>query len=278
MALTRRKPVNGARTSTRSSAKKKVAEAPTTKRRGAVEESDFASAKDMKSGYINKLKIETAKQKLLITFPLTSDGVPRLKTLQHFTCKFGTTLSDGKWHQFQLPEDDDVFEQCKAHKSLELTTTRFALVAVMDTDQRGIPATKDVGYTFAWLKVTDYVKNSILDVIEESDSQSLEGIDLIVKLNAKDNALKMQDMVYSVKGKSLAFTGKLNVSKKEFLTAAEEAWEGLENRVVSIEDDDTILALIDDYEEEPEVPRRSSAKGKENKAPTRSRRFNSKDF
>ena len=153
MSLPRRGTRNRTRAKTEEKTKPKV-------RRGNVAEESMGRVKDLPSPYINKIKLEQPKQKALITFPMCdSDGTPLVKSVEHFVTKFGKKLSDDKWHSFQLPDDDDLYEECISYPDLDLVTTRFALIAIYDTDSKAIPTTaRGIGYTFAWLKVSDFNK------------------------------------------------------------------------------------------------------------------------
>lgn len=250
-------------------------EKPVKRKRGVSEESGLNTTPDINNGFINKMVIDEVKQRLLITFPLTTgDNDPKVKIIEHFCTKYGETLSDGKWHSFQLPEDDDVYEACLNNNKLELTKTRFALALIYETDSRGKVRTKNnVNYFYAWVKVTDFVKNSIIELYEDA-GDTLKGVDITVKLSAKENALKMKDYQFNISSeKGIAISNKAKLRWKDIQKEAQEIWDNLEERVVRIEEDDTILALVENYEDDDE-PRRKSKK-----APTtRKRKFSKKDL
>lgn len=276
------------RTGNSSRTSKRTAKKDTTpKRRGGVKEEGMSSASNLGGGYINKFKLEAAKDKQLIMFPVVNEhGEPRVKTIEHFACKYGSKLSDGKWHSFQLPDSDEAYEMALENPNLEKTTTRFALVLIYDTNNKGKVDSKasGVGYYYAWLKVSDFVKGSISDVYEEND-ETLKGQDIIVKLAAKDNALKMQEMIYTLPRSTggVAKKNKASSSFRDITKEAEEIWGTLEDRVVRRYEDDEVIALVDDYSEpdEEERPRRGSSRsgrGSKTSATKKKRRFNKKDF
>lgn len=271
-----RKRVSSSRTSRRG-----AKESTPKRKRGVSEEGGMSSASDLGGGYINKFKIEAAKDKHLIMFPVTTeDGEPKVKTIEHFACKFGSKLSDGKWHSFQLPEGDEAYEMCLANENLEKIKTRFALVLVYDTDTKGKPKDSDgIGYSYSWLKVSDFVKNSVVELYEDADD-NLTGQDIMVKLTAKENSLKMQEMQYTLPRTSGGYAKKNKCSSnwKAIQAEAEEIWETLEDKVVRQYQDDEIIALVDNYdtEEEDERPARKSSSRRS--STTKKRRFSKKDF
>jgi len=268
----------------RTSRGSKTRDTETTKRkRGVSEDGGMSSANNLGGGYINKFKIEAAKDKHLLMFPaVTGDGEPKVKTIEHFACKYGTKLSDGKWHTFQLPESDEAYEMCVENENLELVKTRFALVLVYDTDTKGKPkGTSGIAYHYAWLKVSDFVKNSVVELYDDSDDD-LTGQDITVKLTAKDNSLKMQEMQYGLPRTNGGYAkkNKCTSSWKEIQKEASEIWSTLEDKVVRLYKDDEIIALVDNYdadEEEDDRPRRRS-KTARGTAKTKKRRFSKKDF
>lgn len=258
-------------------------ETTTKRRRGVSEEGGMSSASDLGGGYINKFKIEAAKDKHLIMFPVTTeDGEPRVKTIEHFACKFGTKLSDGKWHSFQLPESDEAYEMCLSNENLDKVKTRFALVLVYDTDTKGVPRdSSSIGYSYAWLKVSDFVKNSVVELYDDSDG-NLTGQDIMVKLTAKENSLKMQEMQYTLPRTTGGYAKKNKCSSNwsAIQKEAQEIWDTLEDRVVRQYQDDEIIALVDNYDtnEEEDRPARKTASKKGSTSSTKKRRFSKKDF
>lgn len=268
---------------TASTGTKTTSEAP-RKRRGVSEEGGMASTADLGGGYINKFKIEAAKNKHLIMFPVvTADGEPKVKTIEHFACNFGSKLSDGKWHSFQLPESDEVYEACLNNSQLEKVKTRFALILVYDTDTHGkTKGIENISYYYAWLKVSDFVKNSVVELLEDSEG-SLTGQDITVKLTAKDNSLKMQEMLYVLPRTSGGFAkkGKCTLDWRAIQKEAAEIWANLEDRVVRQYKDDEILALVDNYDtdEEDDAPVRKSASRRGSAGTTtKKKKFSRKDF
>ena len=246
-----------------------------SKRKKVTEETTTTTSTS--SSFINKIKFVKEKDRFMIWFPLVKDGALRVKTVIGFAPPYGKVLSDGKWHSFQMPESDEVYELCKKSPLLKEEKVRFALVLVYDNKK--YKKGKDVTYHWAWLKMTDTKVeqvNEIIDELMDEGDDNLDDIDILLKLNAGKNALKMQDSIMIAKGKSIAKNNKCVDKYKTILKEAEEIWENLEDRVMNIEDDDTILAWLDGVEDDDDDNKGKSKKKKDKKK--KKKKFSKKDL
>lgn len=252
---------------------------PKKRRRGAVEEGDTSTAAPLSKGYLNKFKLDSAKDRKLIYFPLvTEEGGIKIKTMDIFTVKFGKKLSDGKWHNFHMPEDDELYEACLEHPSLEVQTIRFALLLEIGTDDKGnMLKSKDCPYSWSWLKMTDSMLDTLGDLeldAEDLGADALSGVDIKVKADRKGSTDKYTPPILYVGGKSVVLRNKLEATHKDIVKEAEELWSTLEFVVAPKEEDDVIEALIDSGEDE-EAEDRAGRRGGRAK---RKKKFNKKDF
>jgi len=225
--------------------------------------------------YMRRLKFEKESDKFNLSFPLVNEeGDVRVYEIPYFKVKHGKTLADGKWHSFQLPEDDEVYEMCKNHPYLEEVVDRVALIVVYDADLR--KQKKDIPYHFEYMKLTETRAKLLDEMIDEALDEGYESIDqclILAKLNKSKNAVKMQDFTMLLKGDSPAYNNRCVKKNKDILKEAEQVWKELPEKVVTIEDDDTIITLLDvEEEEEDSKPRRRK------KSPAKKRRMSRKDL
>jgi hypothetical protein len=245
------------------------------KKRGAIEETTKTTS--IKAGVVKALKFESKKDRFMVHFPLVGEeGSPRIKTVGGFGVKFGMGLSDGKFHQFQYPDDDAVYDACLACPALEEVEVKFTLVAVYDSAK----PKKGAGYEFAYLKLTNNRLKQINELLEElsdDDIESIQDVDIAIKLSTEDNALQFQSMNFLAKGESLLMNGNADTKTKDYLKEAESVWSDLEDKVMAIEDDDTILALLDIDDNEGKKKKKKGRKAK-TKDKAKKKKFSKKDM
>jgi hypothetical protein len=232
------------------------------KRRGIRE----SSMEDVEyKSFTKKIKFENKKDIKYLAFPLLDKkGNVRVKEIDCFSVVDQGKLSDGKWHQFQLPESDEMYEKCKAHPLLKESTVRAVLVIVFDGDLTKVK--KDIGYGFEYISLTktrhEMIKELSEEVIDEGYNDIGEAL-IRAKLNTGENSLKMQTFGLQIKGDNPALKGKCTSTWREIQKEASEEWEKMNTTLVKIEEDDVLEVLLDtDEGEEGSRKKKSKKKSK----------------
>ena len=238
-----------------------------SKKRRGVRDSSVGEVKY--KSFTNKIKFENKKDIKYLAFPLLSkEGDPIVKEIDCFSVIDQAKLSDGKWHQFQLPEDDELYEECKKHPLLKESTVRAVLVVVFEGDL--LKKKKDIGYHYEYISLTKTRQEMLEELkdeaVDEEGYKDLSEALIRGKLNSGDNSQKMQTFGLALKGDNPAVKGKATATWKEILKGAEEEWDRMNETLVKIEEDDVIRVLLDTDEDEEEGSRKKKSKDKKKKS------------